>query len=155
MAESAAVVGASPAATLQPLRVLVADDGRSTADILAIFFELEGHQVQIAYDGEEALAFAKERMPQLILMDLSMPRMDGLEASRRIRREPGGRDPVIIALSGFDLDTDTTGCREADIDGHLAKPASPEDLREIIRRFGDRFSSREEAGSHPAAGCGD
>jgi CheY-like chemotaxis protein len=117
------------------LRILVVDDGKNAADILAMFFEMEGHVVQVAYDGLMALDLAQRFHPQLIVMDIGMPEMDGLEASRRIRREPGGKEIVIIALSGLDQDDDKRSCAEAGINHHMAKPVRPDDLRAVIRDF--------------------
>ncbi len=115
--------------------VLVVDDGQSTADILAMFFELEGREVSVAYDGVEALASATSRMPQLILMDLGMPRMDGFEAARRIRGLPGGDRVTMVALSGWGQEKDKQRSREAGFDEHLVKPVSPVDLRALMERL--------------------
>jgi two-component system CheB/CheR fusion protein len=116
-------------------RVLVVDDGKSTADILAMFFELEGREVSVAYDGEEALAKAGQRMPQVILMDLGMPRMDGFEAARRIRQLPGGDRVTMVALSGWGQEKDKQRSREAGFDEHMVKPVSPDDLRLLMKRL--------------------
>lgn len=120
--------------------VLVVDDGKSTADILAMFFELEGLEVSVAYDGMEALESAKARMPQLILMDLGMPRMDGFEAARRIRELPGGGNVTMVALSGWGQEKDKLRSREAGFDDHLVKPVSPGDLRVLMDRLGGAAS---------------
>jgi CheY-like chemotaxis protein len=117
------------------LRILVVDDGKNAADILAMFFEMEGHVVQVAYDGLMAVGLAESFHPQLIVMDIGMPQMDGLEASRRIRRQPDGNDIIIIALSGLDQDDDKRSCAEAGINHHMAKPVRPDDLRAVIREF--------------------
>jgi PAS domain S-box-containing protein len=115
--------------------VLVVDDGKSTADILAMFFELEGLEVSVAYDGAEALEAAAARMPQLILMDLGMPRMDGFQAARRIRELPGGETVTMVALSGWGQEKDKRRSHEAGFDGHLVKPVSPADLRTLMARL--------------------
>jgi len=117
------------------LRILVVDDGKNAADILAMFFEMEGHVVQVAYDGLMAVRLTESFHPQLIVMDIGMPEMDGLEASRRIRRQPAGKGIVIIALSGMDQDEDKRSCAQAGIDHHMAKPVRPDDLRAVIRDF--------------------
>ena len=117
------------------LRILVVDDGKNAADILAMFFEMEGHVVQVAYDGLVAVDLAERFRPQLIVMDIGMPQMDGLEASRRIRRQEEGKEIVIIALSGLDQDDDKRSCAEAGINHHMAKPVRPDDLRSVIRGF--------------------
>lgn len=116
-------------------RVLVVDDGKSTADILAMFFEMEGREVCVAYDGAEAVEKAKAFAPDLILMDLGMPRMDGFEAARRIRALPSGAGITMIALSGWGQDKDRQQSREAGFDEHLVKPVSPADLRELMARL--------------------
>ncbi|MCW1885945.1 response regulator [Luteolibacter flavescens] len=117
------------------LRILVADDGKNAADILAMFFEMEGHTVQVVYDGRMAVEVTPSFQPQLIVMDIGMPEMDGLEASRRIREQPDGKEIVIIALSGHDLEQDKRSCAEAGIDHHMAKPVRPDDLRAVIRGY--------------------
>ena len=117
------------------LRILVVDDGKNAADILAMFFEMEGHVVQVAYDGLMAVDIAERFRPQLIVMDIGMPQMDGLEASRRIRRQAQGKEIIIIALSGLDQDDDKRSCAEAGINHHMAKPVRPDDLRLVIREF--------------------
>jgi CheY-like chemotaxis protein len=117
------------------LRILVADDGKNAADILAMFFEMEGHEVRAAYDGSAAVRIAEDFHPHLVVMDIGMPVMDGLEASRLIRSLPGGGDTVIVALSGHDGDEDKRSCLAAGIDRHLAKPVLPDDLRRVIGEF--------------------
>jgi len=117
------------------LRILVVDDGKNAADILAMFFEMEGHIVQVAYDGLMAVDISERFRPQLIVMDIGMPQMDGLEASRRIRRQAQGKEIIIIALSGLDQDDDKRSCAEAGINHHMAKPVRPDDLRSVIRDF--------------------
>jgi CheY-like chemotaxis protein len=140
-----ATVDSEPSSTFtgatatSPLRVLVVDDGRNAADILALFFEMEGHQVGVAYDGLEAVAQAKLLQPQLILMDIGMPKLDGLEATRRIRSQDGGEHIVIVALSGLDQDDDKRQCAEAGFDDHLAKPVEPNELRLLVDRYRSRF----------------
>lgn len=117
------------------LRILVADDGKNAADILAMFFEMEGHDVRAAYDGTTAVEMAEAFHPHLIVMDIGMPEMDGLEASRRIRSLPDGKEIVIVALSGLDQDEDKRSCTEAGIDHHMAKPVLPDELRAVVRGF--------------------
>lgn len=130
----------STAAGNVALRILVVEDGKNAADILAMFFELEGHQVGVAYDGAQAVNLAESLKPHLILMDIGMPRMNGLEAARRIRATGAG-NPVIVALSGLDQEEDKLQCSEAGIDAHLAKPVAPDELRALIERFRSRFAA--------------
>ena len=123
-----------PAPSVIP-RVLVVEDGKTTADILAMFFEVEGFEVSVAYDGVEALEKVAETMPDLILMELGMPRMDGFEAARRIRSLPGGGEVTMVALSGWGREQDKQRSGAAGFDDHLVKPVSPADLRLLLTRF--------------------
>jgi len=116
-----------------PARVLVVDDGRNAADILAMFFQLEGFTTAVAYDGAQAVEVARNFDPDLVCMDLGMPRMDGFEAAREIRRS--GKSPTLVALSGWGAESDRQRSAEAGFDMHLVKPVKPDDLRAIIARF--------------------
>lgn len=116
-------------------RVMVVEDSKNTADILAMFFEMEGREVEVAYDGEEAVRKVEQSMPELILMDLGMPRMDGFEAARRIRALAGGREVTLVALSGWGQPQDKERSREAGFNEHLVKPVSPSDLRQLLQRL--------------------
>ena len=121
------------AAADQTLRVLVVDDNRGAAEVLAMFFELDGRVSRVAVDGEEALAEVEAFDPHLVLMDLGMPRMDGYEAARRIR----DHNPrvVLVALTGSDGEDAVKKTVESGFDLHLVKPATPESLRGIIDRY--------------------
>lgn len=114
-------------------RVLIADDGSNTAEILSMFFELEGLETAVAYDGEQAVEVATSFKPDLVCLDIGMPRMDGIEAAKRIRAM--FPDVVLAALSGWGSEEDRRKTRAAGFDVHLVKPVRPEDLREIIDRF--------------------
>ncbi len=115
------------------LRVLVVDDNRDAADILAMFFELDGKIAKVAGDGEEAISQVAAFDPHLVLMDLGMPRMDGYEAARRIR----AHNPriVLVALTGSDSDEAIRRTVESGFDLHLVKPAMPDSLRGVIERY--------------------
>jgi len=116
-----------------PSRVLVAEDGKIAADILAMFFRMEGLETAVAYDGQQALETAQHFHPHLVCMDLGMPRMDGFEAARRIRMLD--KDVVIVALSGWGADEDRKRTTEAGFDCHMVKPANPDDIRSMIARY--------------------
>lgn len=109
-------------------RILVVDDNEDAAESLAALLRLFGHEVDVALDGEQALTLAPEVRPDLVLLDLGMPRMDGHEVARRMRAAPWGGRMKIIALSGFGDDADRERSLEAGCDGHLVKPVSPVDL---------------------------
>jgi len=113
-------------------RVLVVDDNRAAAESLAMLLGYMGHEVRTAYDGEAGLATAAAFRPELILMDLGMPRVDGYEAARRIRTEPWGRGPFLVALTGWGTDDDRQRTHDAGFDRHLVKPVSPDALRRVL-----------------------
>lgn len=109
-------------------RILVVDDNEDAAESLAALLRLFGHEVDVAFDGEQALALAPEVKPDLVLLDLGMPRMDGHEVARRMRAAPWGGQIKIIALSGFGDGADRARSLEAGCNDHLVKPVSPVDL---------------------------
>jgi len=118
------------------LKVMVADDGKNAADIMGMFLTMEGLEVRVVYGGEEAVRAADEQEPDLIFMDLSMPGMDGLEATRQIRGARDGGGPVIIALSGYDQEETKRQCQEAGMQRLVPKPVSPDELRALLSEFG-------------------
>ncbi len=122
-----------PVDTDGAVRVLVADDGRSAADILGLFFRMEGMEPRVVYDGVEAVEAARSFSPAMVLLDLGMPRMDGFEAARQIRRFLP--HAAIVALSGWGDEEDRRRTAAAGFDEHLVKPVSPEDLRTVIAKF--------------------
>ena len=113
-------------------RVLVVDDNEDAAESLAALLRLFGHEVDVALDGEQALALAPEVKPDLVLLDLGMPRMDGHEVARRMRAAPWGARMKIIALSGFGDGDDRARSLEAGCNDHLVKPVSPVDLEQAL-----------------------
>jgi PAS domain S-box-containing protein len=119
-------------APIKPKRILVVDDNLDAARSLAMLLTMCGHEVRTAADGIEAIDAAQAFTPQIIFMDLGMPRMDGLEASRRIRELENGHAIVIIALTGWGQEADRQRTRAAGIDKHLVKPVSVEALEAVL-----------------------
>ncbi len=115
-----------------PRRILVADDNVDSAVTMASVLTLLGDEVHVAHDGVEALELAENLRPEVILMDVGMPRMNGYEAARRIRSQGWGRRTVIIALTGWGQDDDRQLSREAGCDGHLVKPVDLPDLENML-----------------------
>ncbi len=113
-------------------RILVVDDNQDAATSMAMMLELLGSEVRIASDGLEAVERAEEFRPQVILMDVGMPRLNGYEATARIHAEPWGRDIIVIALTGWGQDVDREQSRNAGCYGHLVKPVSLPDLEKIV-----------------------
>jgi two-component system CheB/CheR fusion protein len=117
---------------LEEMRVLVVDDNRAAADMLATLFRLKGNPVELAFDGEEALAAAEKFLPDVVLLDLGMPKLNGYDACRRMRQQAWGQKMIIIALTGWGRDEDRERTREAGFDYHLVKPVRPLNLLEVI-----------------------
>lgn len=113
-------------------RVLVVDDNADAAASLVRLLEMEGHTVRSAADGEEAIAQTQAFGPDIIFMDLGMPRLDGIAAARRIRALPNGDRVRIVALTGWGTEADRPRTRDAGMNGHLTKPVSLEALREVL-----------------------
>ena len=113
-------------------RILVADDNGDAAGSLALRLELAGHEVRTAQDGLEALAVARTFEPQVVLLDLGMPAMDGYETARHLRRLEWGKQARLIALTGWGQQQDRLRTAEAGFDIHLVKPVSELDLFEAI-----------------------
>jgi len=122
-----------PAVRNRGQRVLVVDDNTDAAASLALLLNMEEYEVRTAADGEEAIEQARIFAPQIIFMDLAMPRLDGLEAARRIRALPQGEEIRIIALTGWGQEADRQRTRAAGMDHHLVKPVSLDALQSVLR----------------------
>lgn len=118
-----------------PRRILVVDDNADIALALAALLELDGHDVRTAGGGEEALAIGARMRPEVILMDIGMPGMDGHEACRRIRECDWGRDISIVALTGWGQDGDRRDSARAGFDAHLVKPVGFAELHGLFARL--------------------
>lgn len=121
------------------LRVLVVDDNIDAADTLAMLLRIFNHDVELAHDGIDALEAAARFRPALVLMDVSMPRMGGLEATRAMRAESWGKRIFICTLTGFGQDADRHRSAEAGVDAHLVKPVAPEALQAVIAQARAKF----------------
>jgi CheY-like chemotaxis protein len=104
------------------LRLVVVDDNADSVDALGMWLRLEGHEVEVAYSGEEALPLALERRPHAVLLDLALPGIDGYEVARRLRREPGFERVCLIAMTGFGAYADRERAKQAGFDHHIVKP---------------------------------
>jgi len=114
------------------LRVLVVDDNHDAAELLGMLVEHWGHQVAMAHDGVEALEVAARFRPQVLLLDLGLPRLDGYEVARKLREDPGLADAMLVAVSGYGRAEDRQRTREAGFDDHLVKPVDHEVLRKLL-----------------------
>lgn len=109
------------------------DDNEDAATSLAILLQMYGYSVRVAHDGLAAIESAREFRPDIMLLDLGMPRLDGYETCSRIRAEPWGKDIQIVALTGWGQDEDRRRTSAAGFDHHLVKPVEPEALEQLLR----------------------
>jgi CheY-like chemotaxis protein len=116
-------------------RVLIVDDNIDAAESLQMWLDMAGHDVQVATDGPRAIAAAESHAPDVMLLDLGMPGMTGLEVARRIRATPWGRKIVLVALTGWGQEEHKRQTREAGFDHHLTKPVPPDEIEELIRKL--------------------
>lgn len=121
-----------------PLSVVVVDDNDDNVTMLAALLGLDGHAVHTARNGMDALAVAAEVQPDVMLIDLGLPDLDGAEVCRRLRATPHGRVMRLVAQTGFGQAQDRERTRAAGFDGHLTKPVEVEELRRTLARVGHR-----------------
>jgi signal transduction histidine kinase/CheY-like chemotaxis protein len=117
-----------------PLRVLVVDDNIDASLMLSTLLELQGHSVCVEHDGRNALRRARLQRPQVLLLDIGLPDMDGYELARRMREMPETANAVLVALTGYGQGQDKKMAQEAGFNHHLVKPASMEQVGEILAR---------------------
>jgi two-component system CheB/CheR fusion protein len=103
-------------------RILVVDDNIDAAESLALLLKIEGHSVEMAHDGVAALEAVRKKYPDVVLLDIGLPRMDGYEVARRLRSMEDQRDTLLVALTGYGQTEDRRRSREAGFDHHLVKP---------------------------------
>lgn len=113
-------------------RVLVADDNRDSADSLALLLQAHGHFVRVAYDGEHAIEEFVASRPDVVVLDIGMPKLDGYTTARRIRDLPNGRPVTLIAMTGWGQEADKRRARDAGFNHHLTKPVDPKKLVALL-----------------------
>ena len=131
--DGAAMLGVN-GATQARRRILIADDNSDALESLALLLECDGHEVHKAANGAEACELAAKWRPELVLLDLGMPIVDGYEAARRMRAQSWGKQMTIVALSGWGQSSDIVRSRESGFDSHLVKPASFDALAQVLSR---------------------
>jgi CheY-like chemotaxis protein len=112
--------------------VLVVDDNTDNAELLTILLQEQGHETYVAHDGVEGLAAAERLRPHVVLLDLGLPRLDGLETCRRIREQPWGKPMLVIAITGWGQDVDRRKSAEAGFDHHLVKPVDARAITSLM-----------------------
>jgi CheY-like chemotaxis protein len=113
-------------------RILVVDDYRDSADSLSRMLRITGMEVRTAYDGVEAVETAAAFKPDLVLLDIGLPRLNGYEAARRIREQPWGKDMVLVAVTGWGQKEDRRRSNEAGFDYHMVKPVDHAALMKLL-----------------------
>jgi len=130
--------GAGDAQTLdaadQPRRILVADDSSDARESMELVLRRLGHDVRVARDGVEVLEIGEIFLPEVVLLDIGMPRMNGYEAARQIRMRPWGASALVVAMTGWGQPQDRERSRQAGIDHHFSKPVDPLQLQRYLQQ---------------------
>ena len=108
------------------------DDLPDTADSLTLMLELMGHHIRTAHDGLEAVQMAERFRPDVVLLDIGLPKLNGYEAARRIREQPWGQQMVLVAVTGWGQEEDKRRSQEAGFNSHLVKPVEPAALERLL-----------------------
>jgi signal transduction histidine kinase/CheY-like chemotaxis protein len=125
-----------PLGELPPQRILVVDDNVDSAETLSMLLALGGHAVRVAHDGPTALQSAADFRPEVVLLDLGLPRMDGYEVARRLLQQPDAGKMLLVALTGYGQDEDRRRSEEAGFNAHLVKPVELDALRNLLAQNG-------------------
>jgi CheY-like chemotaxis protein len=126
------VAGGEELRRATPQRILIADDNADSAESMGMLLRLMGNDVRIASDGLEAVEQAAIFQPDIVLLDIGMPRLDGYEAARRIRSQSWSRDTLLVAVTGWGPSDDDEEATAAGFDRHFTKPLDPAELRRLI-----------------------
>jgi CheY-like chemotaxis protein len=126
----------------RPLRILVVDDNADSAELLAALLQIQGHEVMTANSGPAAIELALTQMPEVALMDIGMPGMDGFEVAKRFRASQQLKHIALVAVSGYGQQEDIEKSREAGFDDHLVKPVGLESLGQVLKRLSSSSTER-------------
>jgi CheY-like chemotaxis protein len=113
-------------------RILIVEDDADGREALRALLELWGHEVEVAENGEQGVELTLNSRPEVVLLDIGMPGMDGYEVAKRIRAAPGGPEPFLIAYTGWARVEDHRRGREAGFDSYVLKPADPDHLPALL-----------------------
>jgi CheY-like chemotaxis protein len=117
------------------MRVLVVEDHADTSQTMAVLLRLAGYAVESVSDGVAALAAARANPPDVVLLDIGLPGMDGWQLARSLIQQPAPKRPLLVAVTGYGQEDDRRRSQEAGIDLHLVKPVDPVYLRQLLARF--------------------
>ena len=127
--------------TSSPATVLLVEDNEDNLRIYSTFLTYSGYRVLEAADGEAGLALARSELPDVILMDVSIPKMDGYEVTRRLKSDPATAQIPVIALTAHALPSDRDRARDAGCDGYIPKPAEPRLVVAEVRKMLDKIAA--------------
>jgi CheY-like chemotaxis protein len=126
-------------------RILIADDNVDAAESLQLLLSLQGHEVEVVHDGIQAMSAAERLNPDVVLLDIGLPGLDGLEVARRLRKRHGGRGPLLVAVTGLGREEDRKRTAEAGFDHHLVKPIDHALLESLLDGNRERGQSTQRA----------
>ena len=135
-------VGPAEPVPQRTARVLLVEDNPDAAESLTILLELLGHHVRAVYDGIAALDAARASTPDVMVVDIGLPGMDGYEVARRVRRDPALTQVVLVALTGYGREEDKREAMAAGFDHHLVKPVNPDTLHSLVARLGKQKAEK-------------
>jgi CheY-like chemotaxis protein len=127
------------------MKVMVVDDNRDAANSLSMLVKWHGHEVRTAYDGLEALEIAGAFYPDIVLLDLGMPGMDGYEVCRKARAQPWGATTTVVAVTGWGQEEDRLKTQKAGFNLHLVKPVSPRVITDLLSVLAGKRGSSQPA----------
>ena len=113
-------------------RILIVDDNQDSANSLAMLLKCTGNETHTAYDGVEAVEAAAKFQPEVVLLDIGLPKLNGYEVARKIREQPWGQDMVLVALTGWGQEEDRQKSKEAGFNAHLVKPVEQSVLMKLL-----------------------
>jgi two-component system, chemotaxis family, CheB/CheR fusion protein len=123
-----------PATQNHGRRILVVEDNEDAAELLSTILKIDGNEVRAAHNGPEALSVSTEWHPEVVLLDIGLPGMDGYEVARRLRQEPGLSDLMLVALTGYGQEEDRQRVREAGFAHHLVKPVDLDAMKRVLQK---------------------
>jgi CheY-like chemotaxis protein len=118
--------------TPKRFRILVVDDNHDSALSLAMMLSIMGHETRTAHDGESAVATAESFLPDVVLLDIGLPKLNGYEVAQRIREQPWGTSMFLIAVTGWGQDEDRQRSSEVGLNVHMVKPVEPSALEQLL-----------------------
>ena len=127
-------------------RILIADDYPHAAESLALCLKRFGHEVETATDGRQALESAERFHPEVIFLDIAMPKLNGYEVATKIREQPWGKNIVLVALTAFGTEEDRQRSRKAGFNEHIVKPVFTAEIRSLLASYSVRTSSTARSG---------